>query len=122
MNFKETPITLIINGCCSALGNLVQLIIIYLQIMFGQNTWDTNNCPQSISDKSGWSKRTKAWCKELEKDKKWEDYSIRNGDCSKCGFKFYYRTSYYSMRSSSDVTNYNICANADCKEKWEDFS
>ena len=72
--------------------------------------------------KTGWSKRTKDWCKELKTDSKWNDYSLRDGDCSKCGFKFYYRTSYYSLRSSSDVTNYNICANADCKEKWEDFS
>ena len=84
--------------------------------------WNVSNCPPKVKDKADWSKRTEEWIKELNTGEEWREYSIRDDGCSQCKFKYYYRTSYYSLRVSADVTNYNIFANPDCKEKWEDFS
>mmetsp|Transcript_4412 Transcript_4412/g.8871 ORF Transcript_4412/g.8871 Transcript_4412/m.8871 type:complete len:142 (+) Transcript_4412:46-471(+) len=66
-----------------------------------------------------WSAQCKARCQEVESP----DMSLRTHiSCPKCRFKFIYRTSNYSLRSSSDVVNYGACANPLCKHKWEEWS
>lgn len=82
--------------------------------------WHVANVPRrSREDPAAWSARTRAWCEQISDD----DYSLRTHlQCSHCRFSFIYRTTNYSMSSSSDVQNWAICAEPDCRHQWTEWS
>ena len=88
--------------------------------------WDVKSCPANIKGKEeeeGWCKRAKEWYETVSKRDKYRDAYLRDhSECRKCKFKYYIRTGYYSLGSDSDVTNYGVCLNPNCKYEWEDFS
>ncbi|MDX1959695.1 MAG: hypothetical protein SFU98_14055 [Leptospiraceae bacterium] len=82
--------------------------------------WNITNCPDTVQNKEDWSKRCKEWTEELETKK---EFSIRTHyPCPKCRFLFLFRTSYYSLSHTADITNYGICCNPDCKHEWKEYS
>ena len=81
--------------------------------------WHARNQPKGAS--ADWSERCRAWVEELGRTR--PEQTLRTGwTCGTCSFPFAVRTSYYSMRSSSDVTNYGTCCNPDCRHEWEECS
>jgi hypothetical protein len=82
--------------------------------------WHPDNAPPGETDPEVWSRRCQSWCTSLPAAPSHSsDYTLRTHlKCPRCGFGFIYRTSNFSLRSSSDVTNYGICANPSCAHRW----
>lgn len=82
--------------------------------------WHPDHCPSKAVDIVDWVERCQAWCATLSKRKA---YDMRTHlKCGKCKFGFVYRTSYYHLGSDSDVQNFGICCNPDCKYEWDEWA
>jgi hypothetical protein len=83
--------------------------------------WHPSHLPATSTDPSTWTRRCREWCEHLSVAKSGETLRTHL-ECSKCGFGFIVRTSYYSYSTNEDVHNWGTCCNPDCRHAWEEIS
>lgn len=85
--------------------------------------WHPKNCPRGEPDRDAWSKACREWCAQFPGGDRMGDFTLRTHlKCPRCKFRFIYRTSYWAMRTSSDVQNFGKCANPSCKHSWDEWA